>query len=432
MVAHLGLLATFDLANHLLVFLILLGVSFASLWVAERQLRLSGLRLTHLLVVAAFLRLTLLPLPPTLSNDVLRYVWDGRVVVAGSNPYLLTPNDEALEPLRDQLWEEMDHRDVPTVYPPVAMALFSLVAALPFSSINQVFALKFLLCCADLFTCAGLVYLARRLRLRESRVLWYAWNPLVVLEVAGMGHVDAIGVAAVVATVTFLPERVWAAALAATASVQAKLVPLLMAPMWARQSRRPVLFLAILAVVSVAMMAPIAWFTGGVPPGLVAYGVSWEFNGPLFEPLWRALEVLDTPARVQGLLNYLKEATDHNPAWNRLYPFNYPQLHAKLLLALGLLLAVGRSWFFRSPVAGTGWLFGMLLLFSATVYPWYLLWALPWAALCRQRAWLGLSALLPLSYISQFSDLPHLPWVFGAIWLPFAFLLWRNPRWSTD
>lgn len=429
---HLGLLATFDLANHLLGFLTLFGISFASLWLAERQLRSGGLGLTPLLVVAALLRLTLLPLPPTLSNDVLRYVWDGRVVVAGSNPYLHAPNSAELEPLRDELWEQMDHREVPTVYPPFAMALFTVAAALPCSSVWQVFSLKFLLCIADLFTCAGLVYLARRLRLRESCVLWYAWNPLVVLEVAGMGHVDALGVAAVVAAVVFLPKRIWLAALAATASIQTKLVPLLLAPMWGRQSQRPMLFLAFLTVLSVMVTAPILWLTGGIPPGLVAYGVSWEFNGPLFEPLWRILQFLETPDRVEGLLNSLKEASDNHPAWNRLYPFNYPQLHAKLLLGLGLLAAVGRSWWLRSSVAGTGWFFGTLLLFSATVYPWYLLWALPWAALCRQRAWIGLSALLPLSYLSQFSDLPHLPWIFAAIWLPFAVLLWRYPRWSTD
>jgi len=84
----------------------------------------------------------------------------------------------------------------------------------------------------------------------------------------------------------------------------------------------------------------------------------------------------------------------------------------------------------KDPVAGTGRLFGGLLICSATVYPWYLLSVLPWAALGRHRAWLALSALIQLSYLSQMTAVAHLPWVFLAIWVPFFWLLARS-RWST-
>ncbi len=49
----------------------------------------SALRMTELLVVALALRLFLLAAP--VSDDVHRYVWEGRVRLAGFNPYLLAP-----------------------------------------------------------------------------------------------------------------------------------------------------------------------------------------------------------------------------------------------------------------------------------------------------------------------------------------------------
>jgi len=82
-------------------------------------------------------------------------------------------------------------------------------------------------------------------------------------------------------------------------------------------------------------------------------------------------------------------------------------------------------------VIAAGILFGGLPLFSATVYPWYLLWVLPWAALCRQPAWLALAVLAPLSYLPQVTDVPLMPWVFLGVWVPFAALLVARPTWST-
>ncbi len=411
----------------------LLGLGTAALIVAVRRLTPSPLSLPAALAVAGLLRVLLLPLPPTLSNDVLRYVWDGRVLLAGANPYRLAPEAEALRPLRDELWQGLHHRDVPTVYPPLAQGFFVAAAALPGSARFQVMALKLLLTAMDLAACAGLVYLARRRGLPAARALWYAWNPVVALEVAGMGHVDALGVAAVVATVALLerrePRAVFGAAASAVAAVAAKLVPLVAIPMWTRQShdrrRFGLLACGLLAALASAML----WSTGGMPPGVLRYGVAWEFNGPLFEPLWRVLELARSPRWVELGLDRLKAATGMHELFNRLYPFNYPQLHAKLVLGLLCVAAVLRSLRRRDPITGTGELLGTILLCSATVYPWYALWVLPWAALAGNRAWLALAALLPLSYLAQPGGLPLLPWIYLAIWAPFTLLLLRS-RWT--
>ena len=170
--------------------------------------------------------------------------------------------------------------------------------------------------------------------------------------------------------------------------------------------------------------------TGGIPPGLLTYGVSWEFNGPIFEPLWRLVDVAGAAPWIARGLEALERRTEMWYAWDWIYPYLYPQLLARLLLAAGMAVAVLRSLRETDPVAGTGRLFGRLLLLSATVYPWYLLWVLPWAALTRNRAWVALSGLILLSYLVLMA-VPLWPWLYLAIWVPFGILLLRTARSTT-
>jgi hypothetical protein len=426
-----ALLATWDLASRPLATLGLLLLAALSLvWAVRRLASLPGPHSAGILLVALLLRLLLLPIPPSLSDDVLRYVWDGTVIGAGSNPYLLAPEDPELEVLRGPLWQSLPHRDVPTVYPPLALGLFSIAAHLP----APVLALKILLTACDLLTCLVLLRLATGIGLPESRTVWYAWNPLPVLEFAGMGHVDALGVAAVALTMLLLAgrRRTLGAGAAAAAAVLAKLIPIVAIPAWARASRRRPAFLATAGLLIFLGLLPVLLSVRGVPPGMTRFAVSWEFNGPIYEPLWRLSERLDLTARVEERLDAVKERTGRHEFWNRFYPYNYPQLHAKLLLGMGLLGALLAAWRVPGVVAATGAVFGAVLIFSATVYPWYALWVLPSAALLRQRAWIFLSLLLPLSYLPQLTSVELFPWVFAAIWIPFFAMLARFPRWSTD
>ncbi len=424
-----ALLATWDLAGHPFrtVGLVALGIAGVA-WAALRLERAAVVSPLALLSVAVLLRALLLPLPPTLSDDVLRYVWDGRVLSAGFDPYRLAPEAAELEPLRDELWERLPHRQVPTVYPPLALVVFGVASRSP----APILTLKVLLSLADAVGCALLFWLAARRGLPPGRALWYAWNPLVVLEVAGMGHVEGLGVVACLAAVALLadrPARQVAAGVAAAAAILAKLVPFVAFPAWARQSPKPVLFAGV-ALVLVALACAPFLLAGGIPQGHVTFGISWEFNGPFWEPLWRVLDRLGAPRAVEGLLDGFKERWGHADLWNRFYPYNYPQLLAKAALALPLVFVLPLIWRREDLVLATGAAFGALLLCSATVYPWYLLWILPWAALARQPAWLLLSATLPLAYLPQFTDLSLMPWVFLGIWAPFFLALLRWPRWS--
>ncbi len=436
--SQLGLLALRDLAAHLELALAVLGLGFVGLAWSSRRLAAAGLDRAEvgrgILLVAALLRLLALPLPATLSDDVERYLWDGRVVTAGFDPYRLAPASEELTALRDTRWQRLPHRDVPTVYPPLALGLFALAGLTPWPFLG----LKLALAMADLVGCAWLLRLAETAKLPAERTLWFAWNPLVVLEVAGMGHVDGLAVACAVGAVLAVARgRAALAALATAAGALAKLVPLAAMAGWARASRRPARFLVAAGGTLGLVLVPLLARLGGPPPGLVTYGVAWEFDGPFYEPLWRLLAAVGADSGLKMGLDQLKEWTGHHVdlALNQLYPWVYPQWLAKLVLGVGILGVLARHW--RAAGHGdsataTRRLFGGLLLCSATVYPWYLLWVLPWAALTLSGPWLLLAATSLLSYLPQHRTVDLFPATFLLVWLPPAALAlgtrWRRLR----
>ena len=71
------------------------------------------------LIVAVGLRAIFLFTPPVLSDDIYRYVWDGRVQKEGLNPYAYAPAAPQLEHLRDAIYESINNKELPTIYPPM-------------------------------------------------------------------------------------------------------------------------------------------------------------------------------------------------------------------------------------------------------------------------------------------------------------------------
>ena len=428
---HLGFLATWNLGAHLPITLLWFATAVGALCWASRWRPVPSLHLV--LLIAAGLRLLALPLPPTLSGDVFRYIWDGKVAGAGFNPYELSPDAPELAGLRDDLWQKLPHREVATVYPPLALTLFSIAAKFPWPILSW----KLILIAADLTTCVFLFKLAALGKGDGGAVVWYAWNPLVTLEIAGMGHVDGLGVCAVVVTVWALVagRKTTTIALSAAAGVLAKLVPLVAYPIWLRHSRRRWLFTGVSALVFAAAFGPVVAASGGIPGGYLRFGTSWEFNGPLYEPLWRGLESAGSRGVVERALDRRKVGSGDHEFWNRWYPYNYSRMHARLLLAAVLLVLLALAWRHSDVIAATGSVFEAVLLCSATVYPWYLLWLLPFAALRGHAAWLVLCCTAFIAYIPQFTEIPLMPWIFLACWGPYAVMtlmtLRRGPgrRW---
>ncbi len=142
-----------------------------------------------LVLGAALLRLAFVLQTPTLSGDVYRYIWDGRVIGAGFNPYLHAPADAALMALRDpEQYGLIDKRDYAvTIYPPVAEAIFALVTQIS----TRVSAMKLAMVLFEVAAVLALFALMRRLGKSIGGLVAYLLHPAPIWEIAGNGHVEA-------------------------------------------------------------------------------------------------------------------------------------------------------------------------------------------------------------------------------------------------
>ena len=393
-----------DLREQLPLYLAVCGLLSLMMWAAVRLCRGRPRTLFYLLLIAALFRLISAAAPPTLSDDIYRYVWDGRVQAAGHHPYSYAPTDARLAPLRDENWERINHPEVKTIYPPLAQMLFGLLGWMGFGP----FGFKLVMALADMAVVAALVQLLKRLQLPPERVLWYAWNPLAVLESAGSGHLEPIGVALLVLGTTALAAG-WGrrGALWFAAAIQIKLLPLalLLTPLRRRRWKTTLLFVVVL----VALTLPYALYGPALGSGLSDYAERWERNATLYRAVEGSLELWDSGERLKRWVAAAQRTLPLDDSiWNWLYSHVWPRELARLFIALfagcWLLWLSIRSR--RTPAREIFLALAGLLLLMPTLHPWYLLWILPFVALYASPGWLLLAALIPLSYIDVDGDVP--------------------------
>jgi len=387
----LGITLLPDARSHLGAYLLLLlAGSLLSLFAARS---LTASRPAFLLLCAAAFRLTLLFRPPDLSEDVNRYLWDGRVAASGRSPYAFAPDDARAAGLLPDLAPRLAHGELVTVYPPVAQAAFRAGASL---SDTSVLPMKAIFAAADVAV-VGLLLAGGGTGAGFAAAL-YAFHPLPIVETAGQGHLDSLGVALLLAALVYLGRgRRVAAGFAFAAAVLTKYVPVAAVLPLARRGR---LRFALAALAVVATLWGLA-SRGGVSPaaGLGPYATRWEFNSFLYPAVAEAVEKTDLPGRAKAAYIGLKEKLDH-PAWmQELFPYFYTAFFARAVLAVALAAAL--LWIGARERNLEGAVFASLaalLLASPTLHPWYLLWVLPFAAKCREPAFLYLSFAVPVSY----------------------------------
>src|SRR5262249_16882582 len=126
-----------------------------------------------LFTFALIFRLLLLSTEPRISTDLYRYLWDGRVQMAGINPYRSAPEDEALRSLRgDAVYRWINRKEFPTIYPAGAQLIFWGAAALGLTTPAR---FKALLLLADFGAALLLLRLLDHCQVNRLRVLLYAW-----------------------------------------------------------------------------------------------------------------------------------------------------------------------------------------------------------------------------------------------------------------
>lgn len=154
--------------------------------------------------------------PPILEVDLYRYMWDGKVANVNVSPYKFSPaqveagdigvTDSDFEAVlqlteKSQVDAEVLHRihfkDFSTIYPPVSQFVFQSTMKLMPESAGidaHIYTMKFVLVLFDIATIFLVLFLIVKTKTHPAWLIAYAWNPLVVKEVANSGHLDSIAV----------------------------------------------------------------------------------------------------------------------------------------------------------------------------------------------------------------------------------------------
>lgn len=409
------------------------GLYLAALLVVMRGADRPARGALALVVLAAIaLRLVLLPVEPSLSTDAWRYLWEGRVTLAGFDPYALAPASPALAALRDAAWAKVNHPEVPAVYGPVLEVLFAALAALP----GGLTPFKLTFVAADLGV--GLLLaraLARRGRSPVLAVAWL-WHPLPLLEVAGQAHLEPVPLFLLLLALDLEARgRGRAAALALGASIAAKLLPVLAAPaLLARARDRRDGLARLTGLVLPGLLCALPFWRGLLAPvgdtGLGAFAATWRFNDGGFLALDAALRALGlSQAFCRGALPWVVDVPrGFDPAQHATWLLLLPKL---VVGALVLVLVARVARRARGAPDLTGAAFaaaGVFLLLSPVVHPWYALWILPLLPLRRRGAgpWLLLTLALPLAYVAlvrydgSAASWVEEPWARACVYVPAA------------
>jgi hypothetical protein len=191
--------------------------------------------------IAILFRLVFLFAIPNLSQDFYRFIWDGRMIWEGFNPFISLPEtfiEQRNFPLNEavDLYKGMGELNGShfTNYPPINQLNFLIAAIFSNSNIfGAVIVLRLQIILADI----GIIYFGKKilekLNLPIHHIFLYALNPFIIIELTGNLHFEAVMLFFLVWSLYLLLQGKWIwAAVILGLSVSVKLIPLLLLPLF--------------------------------------------------------------------------------------------------------------------------------------------------------------------------------------------------------
>ncbi|MBW1800422.1 MAG: glycosyltransferase [Deltaproteobacteria bacterium] len=307
----------------------------------------------------------------------------------GFNPYMLPPSDPILKPFVTDVWHKVTLKDVTACYPPLSMLIFRLFAWI---SATPVF-FKFAITLFDLATIPFLVRLLKDRGISASNVLYYALNPLVLLFIAGEGHLDAIQVFCACAALYFFSSC----------------------------RDRSGFFLLGCAIMSKYLAIVLLPF--------VINGKNWKKGYTLFIPVLAYLPFLGTGGHLLTSVVSLGTVTHYNDFLNSLLRFVFgayaPWAGIGLLIIALLVIILVVPDMMKSIYLAIG----SMLLLMPFLQPWYLLLITPFLAFFPSRAWIYLHFAMFFTFFSDMDPMAggprHIIWIMFLEYVPFfGLMIW--------
>lgn len=351
-----------------------------------------------ILLFGLLYRTFLLPVPPKLSSDMYRYIWDGRVQAESINPYRYPPKDEALRAIRDGvIYPRINRKGSPTIYPAGAQILFYFLNR---TGLTTVTLFKGAVILFDIASVLLLMGILKDLGFDRERVLVYAWNPLVIYELANNGHLDAFVIFFVLLAFRFFVKGRLSLSVATLAVASClKLYPAVALP----------------AVINERRPWRLAMFAGAVVLLYLPYlSAGRDLLGYLPEYFANPYESFNLGAKVYllGLVPFL----DH---------LSVTGLFSGVLALSAIAFLLRRKDKAIEALKSSYVLAGLAAILSTgSFHPWYALWIIPFLALFPSVAWFYLTGILPLSYAKYFLPGEVFPeWIRAVEYVPFFVLL---------
>ncbi|MEQ8924560.1 MAG: hypothetical protein RLO81_02040 [Fulvivirga sp.] len=324
-----------------------------------RKYSYSAITINYLLGLAIVIRLILVGAFPSLSDDIYRFIWDGRLLNAGIHPFTEVPSfymikGNEVAGLDQPLYSKLNSPEYFTIYPPFAQFVYWVSTYVTDSIYLSCIIIKSLIVLAEVGSIFIGIKLLQRYNLPKRNILLYALNPLVILELTGNLHFEAFMIFFLLLSVYLIHEySMIRSGFFMAASIASKLIPIMFLPLLLRRLKaKPLLkwYLAIL-IFSSLFFFPLfrPEFITGMSESLGLYFQKFEFNASIY------YIVREVGFWIKG--------------------YNIIGFAGKLLALFSFLSIVALSIFYRKSVN----IFELMmlalttyLLLSTIVHPWYI------------------------------------------------------------
>ncbi|MCK7589023.1 mannosyltransferase [Subsaxibacter sp. CAU 1640] len=383
-----------------------------------------------LLIFAAIFRIMFLFAIPNLSQDFYRFIWDGRLLIEGLNPYLYKPesfiqNNQFPIAQAQELYQGMGTLNGShfTNYPPIKQCIFTVAAFISGKSIiGSAIVFRVFIITADFGTLYFGKKLLEKLNIPVNKIFWYILNPFIIIELTGSLHFEGVMVFFLVWSLYLLYVGKWKLAAAIFGlSVSTKLIPLLLLPLFfqwftKRQSNdfkplgfyKLISYYSIVAIVIILLFAPFfsSEFISNYSKTVGLWFTDFEFNASIYY--------------VAREIGYV------------LTGYNQIAVIGKFIPVIVILFSIAFT-FIRNSRTMPNLICSMVLLIavyyfvSTTIHPWYLTTILALSIFTNYKFPLIWSFVIVLSYFTYAnSNYSENLWVIGLEYLlVYAVFVWE-------